>query len=79
MHRTIGWIGAALLALCAVPQAAHSLITGEAEDLNWLFLSMWGWGEVLLLWYILPTKDWPLIVNYIFNIICILIIVGVKL
>lgn len=73
MLNTIGWIGAALLSLCGIPEAYRSWKL-KSCSIGWGFLSMWGIGEVLLLIYILPKWDLPLIVNYLLNILCIIIL-----
>lgn len=77
---TIGWIGALLFSLCAVPQAIACYRDGNAKGLDWLFLLMWAGGEVLTLGYVL-TKDnvAPLIVNYVLNLACLLVILYYKI
>lgn len=78
---TLGYLGGILLGLCGLPQAIHSVRTGKAEDVNWLFLVMWLLGEVLMLiyGYFALDKDGPVLFNCAFNVIMILTIIGVKL
>jgi len=63
-----GYVGALMLALCAVPQAWLSISQGHSNGLSWAFLSLWGGGELLTLAYVWPKKHWPLIINYVLNI-----------
>jgi uncharacterized protein with PQ loop repeat len=65
----IGWIGAALLAFCGLPQAVQSWRTGSSAGVSWGFITMWGIGEILTLAYVAPMSEWPLIVNYTANIV----------
>lgn len=73
----IGWIGGLLLAFCAAPQAIKTMHTKKANDISWLFLLMWGFGEICAAVYI--TENTPLFFNYIVNIIFIAIICFYKL
>jgi hypothetical protein len=66
----VAWTGALLLGLCAVPELIHSIEKGT-NDSSWAFLTMWIGGELCLLIYVLPKKEYPLIFNYLFNILLI--------
>jgi uncharacterized protein with PQ loop repeat len=80
MIELIGWIGAAGFALCGVPQAYHSVKTGKAGDINWLFITLWLIGELATIFYIgMTTRDPILLVNYTCNLLCLLVIIKVKL
>ena len=74
----IGWIGSILFAACGIPQAYESYTKGNSNGLTWAFLLMWLGGEILTLAYIIPKMDWPLLFNYINNLICLLIILFYK-
>lgn len=75
----IGWFGGILLAICGAPLAWEAWRTGNVgHSLTWTFLNLWFWGEVLVFAYVLPQWLWPLIVNYGFNILCILVIAYYK-
>lgn len=78
IHELIGWIGAVCFAICGLPQARECYQRGNAEGINLSFINLWFFGEVLTLYYILPDKKWPLIFNYILNLICILFILRYK-
>jgi len=80
MVELLGWLGAGFLAGCGIPQAVKAYRTKKTNDISWLFINMWLFGEIFVLGYIID-RDWtqyPLIVNYIFNIIVILSIVLAK-
>lgn len=77
----IGWVGSFLLTFCGVPMAWQSYRDGHSDGINMLFLHMWLWGEVLVLAYVLAQTImlYPLIANYAFNIVVILVILKYKL
>ena len=81
MIELIGYSGGILLALCGVPLAINAIRAGEAKGISLLFLFMWLTGEILTAAYVLVTKglDWPLVSNYIANIILILIVLKYKI
>lgn len=73
-----GWLGSVLLSLCALPEAWKAYKTKDCT-LTWLFLIMWGLGEVLTL--IAIIGDAPLgylILNYGSNIVFISIMIYYK-
>lgn len=74
----IGWFGGILLAICGAPLAWQVWRQGHANGINWLFLHMWFWGEVLVFIYVAPQLLWPLIANYGFNIFLIAVIMYFK-
>ena len=84
IHYYIGWIGAILLAICAVPQVIKTWRTKKADDLSWLFLLFWLFGEILTLAYIitddvlLNITHFPLYLNYLFNIVLVFYLVYAK-
>lgn len=80
MIEEIGFMGAILLALCALPQAIMSIVTGNSHGISWLFLWMWYLGELLTLHYITQTigLHGPLFWNYFINVLFVSIIVWYK-
>jgi len=84
LHQILGWIGAFLFAICAVPQVIQTWKTKNARDLSWLFLLFWLGGELLTLTYIIIDDflvgiiHYPLYINYLFNIILICYLVYAK-
>ena len=80
----IGWIGSLLLSFCGLPQAIKSYRTKRADDLSWLFLGMWGFGEFFTCIYVVQSNiisgefQYPLIFNYVLNFIIICYLFYVK-
>jgi uncharacterized protein with PQ loop repeat len=75
MIETIGWIGAICFSICALPQAIKSYRDKTSEGISHAFLLLWLIGEILTLAYVvLTTVQMPLIVNYVFNLICLFVI-----
>ena len=75
----IGWISSILLALCGLPQAYLSFKQGHSDGVSNMFLAMWGIGEILGLFYVTSLLSYPLIFNYILNIMLISVIVKFKI
>jgi len=77
-----GYIGATLLALCALPEVYITVTTGETA-LSWAFLLMWFVGEVTALIYIIGKMKevdlLPLLFNYGVNTICLMILLWYKI
>jgi MtN3 and saliva related transmembrane protein len=74
----IGWVGATLLSLSALPQSWKSFKTKSSEGLSMTFLTMWLVGEVMCLIYVLPKHDMPLVTNYILNLVFLGVILRYK-
>ena len=77
MH-LVGWMSAALLATCAMPQVVKTARTGRADDLSWAFLLLWFFGELLGLTYVSSSGDLPLVANYGTNALLVGVIVTIK-
>lgn len=81
MVEIIGWLGSILLTFCSLPQLIKSLKTRKVNDFSGLFLSLWFFGELLMLIYIvcgsIPISI-PLLINYLFNTIIVLILIRIK-
>ena len=75
----VGWLGAFFFAICAIPQAWQSYKLGNSDGISTMFLVFWFLGEVLMTIYVLPTWDWPLLTNYIFNLILTSVICWYKI
>lgn len=84
IHHVIGWIGAFLFAICAIPQVVKTWNTKKAGDLSMLFLVFWLLGELLTFAYIiiddvlLGITHFPLYLNYFFNTILVLYLIYAK-
>ncbi len=78
--KTIGWLGACLLALCGLPQAVQSFRTKSSKGISWMFLTLWGLGELFTLFYVFSKVDvLPLVMNYCLNIVFISVIFYFKI
>lgn len=73
----IGYIGAGLLAVCALPQMIMSIIDGHSRGLSHLFILSWYFGELLMLYYVYQTvgAHGPLFFNYLANALMLTVIV----
>ncbi|MGD9275789.1 MAG: PQ-loop repeat-containing protein [Candidatus Pacearchaeota archaeon] len=84
IHIFVGWAGAFLFAICAVPQVIKTWRTKKAGDLSWLFLFFWLFGEVFTFTYILiddlilKITHFPLYVNYSFNMTLVFYLIYAK-
>lgn len=74
----IGYIGSLLLSFCGLPELFRT-IQDKKCHIGYGMLAMWYLGEILMLIYVLPTNDKPLIINYIANTLIISIMVFFKL
>lgn len=74
----IGWLGAAMLALCGAPAAYKAYMDKHAEGVSGPFIALWLGGEMLTLVYVAPSLNWPLIANYGVNIVFVGIIAYYK-
>lgn len=79
MLNLIGWIGGICFAISGIPQAYWSWKEGHSKGLSWSFLLLWLGGEVFTLVYVSARQDWPLIFNYVFNLMSLLVIIYYKL
>ena len=76
---TLGWIGAILFAICALPQSIECARNGHARGLNWFFLLAWFFGEVFTIIYVWPKADYPLLFNYFLNLVFLAVILRYKI
>ena len=75
---TIGYLGGLLLAICGIPEVIRT-IKDKRCHLGWPFLFLWFFGEVLMEIYAIGLWDYPLILNYTFNLIITGILLYYKL
>ena len=77
----IGWLGSILLAICGLPEAYFAITTGTTS-LSYIFLILWGSGEIFTLFYLTQKnkkiKLLPLFLNYGLNIVFISILLIIK-
>lgn len=80
-HQTLeilGWLGSTALAICGLPQAYQSWKEKKTVGISSSFLYLWLLGEILTLIYVIPKWHWPLLFNYVGNLIFISIILYYK-
>jgi len=78
MLNAMGIVGAMLLALCGAPQAYMSFKNKHSDGVSGSFATMWFFGEVFMLVYVIQSLDWILISNYVFNILLVGVIIYYK-
>lgn len=84
INEFIGWLGAALFAICALPQVVKTFKTKKADDLSWLFLLLWFFGEIFTFAYLIVddfkigTTHFPLYINYVFNTLMVVYLMYAK-
>lgn len=74
----VAWISSILLAVCAIPQAIHSLKEGHADGMSIIFLWAWFLGEISGVIYVTYLCNIPLIFNYLANLVALSVIVWYK-
>lgn len=77
----LGFVGAALLAFCALPQLIMTIKDGHAYGMSILFLLAWYLGEIFTLIYIVDKIgiEGPLFLNYAANTAMLTVIMYYKL
>lgn len=73
-----GWLAAACFSLCGLPQAVKCFKEKHATGVSWGFLWLWIFGEIFATIYVLPRRDYPLLLNYFLNFVLICIILYYK-
>lgn len=73
----IATLGSLLLALCGLPEAISAYKTKKCT-LGWPMLLMWLGGEILLIVYALQTAQYPLLLNYVANVVFLAIMIRYK-
>lgn len=81
----IGWIGSICFSLCVIPQVVTTWRTGDTDGLSGYFLGLWYIGVCCSMAYLLHNNissgmfNWPLIVNFFLNWVCLNFLVYFKL
>ena len=73
MLETVGIVGSVCLALCGVPLVLEAWRTGKCSY-AWWFLILWIVGEAATLIYTGFRGEWILWLNYIPNLLCLIIL-----
>ena len=80
----LGWFGNIILSIGVIPQVYQTWQTHDMDSFSWPFLLMWAFGVFFTFIYILHDnkKDqkyqWPLLLNYLVNIIATFYLVVAK-
>lgn len=78
MIDVFGWLSSLLFCICGAPQAYLSFREKTSAGISTSFLLLWIGGELLGIIYILPKNDYPILINYLINLIFISIILYYK-
>lgn len=78
MIQILGVVGALILALASLPQALKSIVDGHSNGLSHGLLWMWFVGEILMLIYSIMQFDIVYLLNYMINLIFVLILLKYK-
>ena len=74
-----GWIGSFCFCICSLPELYYSIVNGQCL-LSWPFLVLWGLGEIFVLIPVIYEKnELFLIFNYLFSLLCVILLIGIKL
>lgn len=76
----LGWISAFAFVVYGLPQSIHCYRDGHARGLSATSLILWWIGEISIFAYVLLKHgwDWPLMSNYLANMIWLIIICKYK-
>jgi len=77
MFEYLGYLGGFLLAICGIPEAYKAIKEKQCNVGNGMLFT-WLTGEMCLFFYVIPTQDLSLILNYLTNIIIVSILVYYK-
>lgn len=75
----ISWLGGLFYAIFSVPQAVAVAREGNADSISLYFLILMWFGSLLSLLYVWPTKEAPLMANFILNLITSSVMLKYKL
>lgn len=74
----IGYIGSAFLAINAIPELFRTMKDGRCH-IGWPMLTLWFLGEIFTIIYTISLGNIPLILNYLVNLIIVVVMLGYKL
>lgn len=74
----VGYLGSLFFAICGFPEA-YKTIVNKRCDIGWGMLIFWFLGEVLMTIYSFFLNNRPLILNYLFNFIVVIILLIYKI
>ena len=74
---TIGYIGSMFLTINAIPEVIRTIKDGRCH-IGWPMLLLWFLGEIFMTTYAIMLWNLPLMMNYIFNFV-VVIMLGYKI
>ena len=74
---TIGYLGSIFLTINAIPELIRT-IKDKRCHIGWSMLLLWFLGEIFMTTYAVMLGNIPLIMNYSFNFIVVIIMLGYK-
>ena len=74
----IGYIGSIFLTVNAVPELIRT-IKDRRCHIGWPMLLLWFIGEVFMTIYALSLHNIPLIMNYVFNFVVVVVMLAYKI
>lgn len=75
----LGYIGTLLLALCSLPLLIRTIKDGHCRGIDGVFLACWWLGEEAMLGYVSAvTPTYPLVLNYLANVLMVGVIGAYK-
>ena len=75
---TIGYMGSIFLTINAIPELFRT-ITDKRCHIGWPMLLLWFIGEVFMTTYAIMLWNIPLMMNYIFNFIVVVVMLAYKM
>lgn len=74
----IGYIGSIFLTINAIPELVRTMKDRRCH-IGWPMLVLWFLGEVFMTTYAILLHNYPLMMNYMFNFIVVIVMLGYKI
>lgn len=74
----IGYIGSFFLAVNAIPELFRTIKDNRCH-IGWPMLLLWFFGEIFMTTYAISLHNFPLIANYIFNFVIVIVMLAYKI
>ena len=74
---TVGYLGSVFLAINAIPELIRT-VNDRRCHIGWPMLIFWALGEICMTAYSLHLSNIPLMLNYIFNLIIVIVMLYYK-
>jgi lipid-A-disaccharide synthase-like uncharacterized protein len=70
----IGILGTIMFSICGI-EPAYKAYKNKTASFPWSFILLWFGGETFTMMYVIWIADYILLFNYIFNFLCLLVII----